>query len=133
MASSRGQNPWDRIAKTCLDQVVSPLGDSVDLPLLDELRRIRDRRRLTVADLGCGSGTLLPALLDLFRSVVAIDGSREMLRLAARRVEEERPDAAAKPRPKGDMEIRWGNTLTVYSIPICGQHSCRMAVAGSGI
>ena len=89
----RSTNPWDRIARTCLDQVVSPLQDSVDLPLLGDLKKIRNRRRSTVADLGCGSGTLLPLLLDLFGNVVGIDGSREMLRLAARRVEKERPQA----------------------------------------
>jgi SAM-dependent methyltransferase len=87
------ENPWDRIARRCLDQVVSPLQDSVDLPLLGDLRRIRGRRRMTVADFGCGSGTLLPQLLDLYGRVVGLDGSREMLRLAARRVALERPKA----------------------------------------
>ena len=42
----------------------------------------------TVADLGTGTGYLLPLLGSHFRSVVAVDQSRQMLDLAQRRVKE---------------------------------------------
>jgi SAM-dependent methyltransferase len=60
--------------------------DSVCNPLVDELHGLDNKQQLTAADLGCGTGALLPTLLEAFGRVLAIDSSRAMLRLASRRL-----------------------------------------------
>jgi len=47
-----------------------PLQDEI---LRDMLAKLPGRRRMTVADLGCGRGSLLPFLASHFRRVVAVD------------------------------------------------------------
>lgn len=47
-------------------------------------QELGDKRNLLVLDLGCGSGTLLPALKKYGR-VVAVDNSEQMLALASRK------------------------------------------------
>lgn len=58
----------------------------------------------TVADLGCGTGQLSEALAPFVQRVIAVDGSREMLRAAARRLE-----------PIVNVELRAGE---LESLPI---------------
>jgi SAM-dependent methyltransferase len=65
--------------------VVSPLREGVPLPLLHALDAIPRSRSLIAGDLGCGTGTLLPALADRFRRVEAIDFSAAMLARARAR------------------------------------------------
>ena len=76
---------WDRMAGDYFDAVVSPLRDGVPGPLLRVLDAIPRARRLTAGDLGCGTGTLLPALADRFHRVEAIDFSAAMLARARAR------------------------------------------------
>ena len=52
--------------------------------LLDVLRRVPGRRAMTVADLGCGSGRLLPFLTRQFGKVIAVDYAPASLALARR-------------------------------------------------
>lgn len=54
-------------------------------PLLDQLDAIDGAHQMTVADLGCGIGPLLPALADRFRRVVAVDFAAGMLDRARER------------------------------------------------
>jgi SAM-dependent methyltransferase len=70
---------WDRVASDYFTEVVSPLSAGVPPPLARALEAIPDARRKTVADLGCGIGTLLPALTARFGRVLAIDFSPAML------------------------------------------------------
>lgn len=79
------RNPWDRVARECLTEVMSPFEDAESSPLSAALADLAGPTRV-VGDLGCGSGPLLPTLLRCFGRVIAIDSSREMLRLAAARV-----------------------------------------------
>src|SRR6185295_6263984 len=61
------------------DEVVSPFRAGVPAALLRALDRLPAARRGTVADLGCGIGTLLPTLAARFRRVLALDFSPAML------------------------------------------------------
>jgi len=70
---------WDRVASDYFTEVVSPLSAGVPRPLARALDAVRDPRRKTVADLGCGVGTLLPALTARFGRVLGIDFSAAML------------------------------------------------------
>jgi SAM-dependent methyltransferase len=70
---------WDRVAGDYFGEVVSPFHRGVPAPLLRALDAIPASRRGTVADLGCGIGTLLPTLAARFRRVLAVDFSPAML------------------------------------------------------
>ena len=73
---------WDEISSDYLAHIVSPFDRGTSNPLFRELRSVEDASSKTVADLGCGVGTLLPFLTEHFGSVVAVDFSRGMLRQA---------------------------------------------------
>src|SRR5690348_425183 len=70
---------WDRVAGDYFEAVVSPLRAGVPRPLARALAGVPDASRKTAGDLGCGIGTLLPALAGRFRRVLAIDFSPAML------------------------------------------------------
>src|SRR6185437_15721799 len=55
-------------------------------PLLDEVRAVPDPASKTVADLGCGTGPLLPHLIERFESVVALDFAPGMITKAKKRL-----------------------------------------------
>jgi len=83
-----GEDPWDIVAAHHLHRVVSVVDDAERSPLVAHLDAIPNRDRLVAADLGCGSGPLLPLLVSRFGEVVAIDASRRMLELARARMSE---------------------------------------------
>ena len=70
---------WDRIAPDYFGHIVSPLEVGIPRALLRALDGIADAGSKTVADLGCGIGTLLPELAARFGRVLAIDFSSVML------------------------------------------------------
>lgn len=59
-------------------------------------------RRHAAADLGAGAGLLLPALLEKFDRIIAIDSSPNMLQIAADFLQQQKPARA------GDCELRLG-------------------------
>ena len=73
---------WDQLSTTYFDQISSPFEQEVVNPLLSFLDGLPDRDKLTVGDLGCGIGNLLPFLSERFHRVVAVDFSNGMLRRA---------------------------------------------------
>ena len=75
---------WDEISTDYLLHIVSPFDSGTVNPLFRQLLSIDGIRDKTVADLGCGVGTLLPFLSQNFGRVVAIDFSSGMLRQARR-------------------------------------------------
>jgi SAM-dependent methyltransferase len=76
---------WDQLSTAYFDEISSPFEDEVVNPLLAFLDELPERERLTVADLGCGIGNLLPFLSPRFHKVVAVDFSSGMLRQARAR------------------------------------------------
>lgn len=79
-------NDWDFIADRYEQEITSPFQEGVINPIYDAIRAIPDKQELTVADLGCGLGPLLPFLSKNFKKVVAIDFSPQMLQKAKKRV-----------------------------------------------
>lgn len=69
---------WDLYAGEYHDNIISPFQDNVQNPLKTEIE-IKDTKELTVADIGCGIGDLVPFLSEQFRHVYAIDFSQKML------------------------------------------------------
>lgn len=79
------ERDWDEIAGRYDEEITSPFQEGVINPLFDAIRAIPNKREMTVADLGCGMGPLLPFLSKHFGSVVAIDFSPRMLEKAQKR------------------------------------------------
>jgi SAM-dependent methyltransferase len=70
---------WSRAADRYEQEFIDPYRPDVRNPLLNVLRRIPDAEAKVVADLGCGTGPLLPFLSERFRRVIAIDFAEGML------------------------------------------------------
>jgi SAM-dependent methyltransferase len=77
---------WSRHAKCYEDLFVDPFAQGVENPLWDALAAVSNPTQKTVADLGCGTGVLLPHLVERFGSVIALDFSPAMMALARSRV-----------------------------------------------
>lgn len=73
---------WDRIAGSYFEEISTPFQAEVVNPLIGYLDELSDREQMTVADLGCGIGNLLPFLAERFKKVFAVDFSEKMLRTA---------------------------------------------------
>jgi len=82
---------WERIRKSYFDDRVTSLSIEKLLP-----------RDLTLADIGCGTGSLTFELARFARRVIGIDSSHEMLRRAR---------AIAKERELENVEFRQGDAL----------------------
>ncbi len=82
---------WERIRKSYFDDRVASLAIEKLLP-----------RNLTLADIGCGTGSLTFELARFARKVIGVDLSGEMLRRAR---------AIAKERGLANVEFRLGDVL----------------------
>lgn len=82
---------WERIRKSYFDDRITSLAIEKLLP-----------RDLTLADIGCGTGSLTFELARFARSVIGVDLSPEMLRRAR---------AVAKERAFRNVEFRQGDAL----------------------
>jgi SAM-dependent methyltransferase len=72
---------WSASAADYGTEFLDPFRDSIVNPLLGFLSEIDDdeARSLTVADLGCGTGPLLPHLVGRFGKVIALDFAEDMI------------------------------------------------------
>ncbi len=77
---------WSRAAARYDDLFLDPFRPGVENPLLDLIRAIPDPGSKAVADLGCGTGPLLPHLVDRFGRVVALDFAKGMVDRARKRL-----------------------------------------------
>ena len=77
---------WSRQAARYEELFLDPYGPDVVNPLWQALAEIPAAGRKTAADLGCGTGTLLPHLAEQFESVIALDFAPGMLKHARERL-----------------------------------------------
>jgi SAM-dependent methyltransferase len=73
---------WSRHAARYDDLFLDPFQPGVENPLLAALDRIPQPKKRTVADLGCGTGPLLPLLVGRFGTVIALDFAPAMIERA---------------------------------------------------
>jgi SAM-dependent methyltransferase len=96
LAKSELQNQdrhWSRHAARYVEQFVDPYDANVESPLWESLAAIPDAATKVVADLGCGTGPLLPYLAERFGQVIALDFAPGMLKRAEARLN---PETAAR-------------------------------------
>jgi ubiquinone/menaquinone biosynthesis C-methylase UbiE len=92
LAKSELQNQdrhWSRHAARYEELFVDPHDLAVESPLRNALEAIADTSNKTVADLGCGTGPLLPYLAQRFGRVIALDFAPGMLERARERLDSE--------------------------------------------
>ena len=77
---------WSRHAVRYDEVFLDAFHPDVENPLLAKLDRVADAGRKTVADLGCGTGPLLPYLVGRFGRVIALDFAPAMIERARRRL-----------------------------------------------
>jgi len=75
---------WNSLASTFESDVFQPVANDFKNTILDSLRPLSSKKRL-VADIGCGTGSLLPLLSRHFKSVLALDLSDVCLEIARKR------------------------------------------------
>lgn len=87
--SSKSQDrQWSRHAARYDELFLDPFRPGVVNPLIDALDTIENPEELTVADLGCGTGPLLPHLVGKFKRVIALDFAPNMVKSARKRLGE---------------------------------------------
>ncbi len=77
---------WSRHAASYAATFVDPFAPGVQNPIWAALESVASPGRKTVADLGCGTGPLLPYLLGRFGRVLALDFAPAMLASAQQRL-----------------------------------------------
>jgi SAM-dependent methyltransferase len=77
---------WSRHASRYDEVFLNPYAPDVENPLWAALETVSDASHKTVADLGCGTGPLLPTLVERFQRVVALDFAPAMLDRARERL-----------------------------------------------
>ena len=120
MAKNELQNQdrlWSQHAARYGEIFVDPYDPNVESPLRDALAAIPDAATKTVAELGCGTGPLLPYLAERFSRVIALDFAPTMLELAAARLN---PEAAARvtflERPMHNLDDLAGQLDVVVAV-----------------
>jgi SAM-dependent methyltransferase len=78
---------WGRHAAVYDEVFLDPYHASVENPIWKALADVPEPARRTVADLGCGTGPLLPYLAQRFQRVFALDFAAEMLSRARARLQ----------------------------------------------
>jgi SAM-dependent methyltransferase len=96
---------WSRHAARYDEIFLDPFSPGVHNPLLKALDDIPNKSSKSVADLGCGTGPLLPILARDFASVTAIDFAPAMISCARQRLDEnERARVTFLERPMHQLD-----------------------------
>ena len=84
--TDRQDRHWSRAAARYDDLFLDPFRPGVENPLLDLIGAVAEPGSKAVADLGCGTGPLLPHLVARFGRVVALDFAPGMITKARKRL-----------------------------------------------
>ncbi len=95
---------WGRHAAKYDQLFLDPFLPGVESPLLTALKTIADPGAKTVADLGCGTGPLLPHLVGRFGAVIALDFAPEMVARARERLGPDAEKVRFEIRPMADLD-----------------------------
>jgi SAM-dependent methyltransferase len=135
---------WSRHASRYDELFLDPYGPGVQNPLWEALAAVPGAARKTVADLGCGTGPLLPYLAQRFERVIALDFAPRMLDLAADRLgPETAPRVTFLERPMHQLDDLAGrldvaiavNSLVMPDVRVvdCTLKSIRAALRPGGL
>jgi 2-polyprenyl-3-methyl-5-hydroxy-6-metoxy-1,4-benzoquinol methylase len=75
---------WDSLAKEYHEFIISPFQKGVKNPLLEELKKIDNKKEKTIGEFGCGRLELGEFLSKNFKKVYAFDFSKKMIEEAKR-------------------------------------------------
>jgi len=78
------ERQWDSCAKEYHDLIISPFQKNARNPIYTDIKKIKNKGRKVLIDLGCGRGDLLPFVKG-FKKIYAIDFSKKMLDFARKR------------------------------------------------
>jgi len=95
---------WSQHAAHYGETFLDSFAPGVVNPLWDALNEVKGASKKVAADLGCGTGPLLPALVERFARVVALDFAPGMIERARERVAEaDQPRVRFLQRPMDDL------------------------------
>jgi SAM-dependent methyltransferase len=95
---------WSRAAPRYDDLFLDAFCDGVESPVLTALGAVPDPGSKTVADLGCGTGPLLPHLVGRFGEVIALDFAPAMLTRARKRLGRDAAKVRFLARPMHELD-----------------------------
>ncbi len=95
---------WSRHAARYDELFLDAFHPGVENPLLAALDAVPEPERRTVADLGCGTGPLLPRLVGRFGRVIALDFAPAMLAHAKERLGAEAAKVTFEARAMHDLD-----------------------------
>jgi SAM-dependent methyltransferase len=95
---------WGRAAARYDELFLDAFHPDVESPLIAALNAVADPGSKTVADLGCGTGPLLPHLVERFGRVVALDFAPAMVAKARDRLGADAARVTFLTRPMHDLD-----------------------------
>jgi SAM-dependent methyltransferase len=107
---------WSRQAAHYDDVFLDPFRPGVENPILSQLNAITDPGSKTAADLGCGTGPLLPFLVERFARVVALDFAPGMVERARARLGESASKVTFLKRPMDQLDDFEGQLDVVVAV-----------------
>ncbi|MFA6073149.1 MAG: class I SAM-dependent methyltransferase [Candidatus Woesearchaeota archaeon] len=110
------EQAWDKISVDYYSEILSPLKDCKHNPMIDDLSSL-DSKKLSVIELGCGIGDLIPFLDENFENVTAIDFSFEMIAQAKERNSQRKTNFLVKDMTQmDDFDKQFDVAVAVNSI-----------------
>jgi ubiquinone/menaquinone biosynthesis C-methylase UbiE len=76
------KSSWDKISKSYYEEILSPIKNSEDKFLFEDLNKIENKENKKVINLGCGIGDIEKFLSNNFKSVLSVDFSEGMIEKA---------------------------------------------------
>jgi SAM-dependent methyltransferase len=95
---------WSRHAARYDEVFLDPFREEVENPIVRAIEAVEDPESKTVADLGCGTGPLLPMLSRRFGQVVALDFAPGMIARAKERAGGDARNVIFLKRPMHELE-----------------------------